>query len=170
MRIFILSTIYLLSFMPALGLAEKQLAIDLDLPNIQADPYFRPYVAIWLEDTNRQPIETIALWYQINTENVEEPDGKKWLKDLRQWWRKLGRNGEKKIDAVTGATRKPGSYKVVSDLTDLADGFYLLNFEAAREEGSRTYKRIKIELPIIKKYVIEADIELGEINIKAKLD
>ena len=73
--------------MPALGLAEKQLAIDLDLPNIQADPYFRPYVAIWLEDTNRQPIETIALWYQINTENVEEPDDKKWLKDLRQWWR-----------------------------------------------------------------------------------
>ena len=58
----------------------------------------------------------------------------------------------------------------MSDLTDLADGFYLLNFEAAREEGSRTYKRIKIELPIIKKYVIEADIELGEINIKAKLD
>lgn len=147
--------------------ADTKINIELEVPKIDANPYFRPYVAVWLEDTARKPVRTLAIWYQINTENVEEPDGKKWLKDLRQWWRKLGRAGEPNIDAVTGATRKPGRYKIKDDLSDLAEGEYLLNIEAAREEGSRSYKRIPISLPHTSVQTIDASIELGVVTISA---
>lgn len=154
-----------LVFAPLPLLAKPMLSISVEIPEIDANPYFRPYVAVWLEDKQRNPIKTLALWYQVDTDNVEDPDGKKWLKDLRQWWRKLGRSGETNIDAVTGATRKPGRYDITSDLKELHHGEYLINIEAAREEGSRSYKRVPLTVPGSLEQVIEADIELGKITI-----
>ena len=169
MRRYAIFSILPILFLSFSCLAKDQIEIDVQVPKlVDADPYFRPYVAIWIENTERDPIKTLALWYQIETENVEEPDGKKWLKDLRQWWRKLGRNGEANIDAVTGATRKPGNYKIISDLSSLDAGEYLLNVEAAREEGGRSYKRVKINVPNVTTHAIEADIELGSIKISGK--
>ena len=149
--------------------AEPKLAISLELPNIHADPYHKPYVAIWLENASRQPITTLALWYQHQAVNQSQGDGKKWLKDLRQWWRKIGRTQAHKFDGVTGATRRPGTYQIESPLTpeQLAmakRGELILHIEASREEGGRSYQRIKLNVGRIKQPAAD---ELG--NIQAEL-
>ncbi len=144
--------------------------IELEIPRIETDAYFRPYVAVWLESEQREPIQTLALWYQTESLAMQE-DGGKWLKDLRQWWRKIGRNEQAKYDSVTGATRRPGQYKIVwhGQSVLLTAKNYFINFEAAREEGGRTFHRLPFSLdPSLKQQtiIIPAEHEFGEITIK----
>ncbi len=144
--------------------------ITLEVPRIETDAYFRPYVVVWLETAKREPIQTLALWYQTDSVAGQE-DGGKWLKDLRQWWRKIGRDEKADYDSVTGATRRPGRYSIVSQtqLNDqIASGNYFINFEAAREEGGRTFHRVpltiqKANLP--QTIILPADNEFGKITI-----
>jgi hypothetical protein len=143
------------------------LEVELEVPKLDADPYFRPYVAVWLETPERKPVATLSLWYQVETAKGQE-DGTKWLKDLRQWWRKLGRASGGKVDGVTGATRRPGVYAINWQDSSLGDGEYLLNFEAAREDGGRSYQRVPINFAEPETLTIPADNELGLISIKVK--
>lgn len=141
---------------------KTALEIELTVPEINAEPYHRPYVAVWIETLERDGVITLALWsYQ---------DDDTWLKDLRQWWRKLGRSGEK-MDGVSGATRRPDAYQIVWDGRDkngelLAAGDYFLNIEAAREEGDRTYQRENITLGKSAELTLPANNEIGQITIK----
>jgi hypothetical protein len=151
----------LLSLSPLLAQAES-INIDLTLPTLEVSPYHRPYVAVWLETTDRRGIETIAAWY-------EKDD---WLKDMRQWWRKLGKSNPKRYDAVSGATRKPGKHHIQWTVIDsqgkpIPKGEYYLCLEAAREAGGRDFLRQKITLGNreTQTYSLNGDIELGEINI-----
>ena len=135
-------------------------SIDLTIPELNVDPYHKPYVAVWLESLNRKGLETIAVWY-------EKDD---WLKDLRQWWRKIGRNKTSAYDAVTGATRKPGIYTIrwnSKNNPTIAAGDYWLCFEASREAGGRDFFRQKIQLgqSEAQTFQIDGDIELGQISI-----
>ncbi len=137
--------------------------MELEIPAIQASPYHKPFVAVWLETPERKALATLAVWY----------DQDQWLKDLRQWWRKLGRKGGVHLDAVSGATRKPGVYTLVWQARDnkgqpLAPGDYLLNVEASREEGDRSYVRTAITLGEKQKTTIEPSAELGKITIKTE--
>ena len=141
--------------------ASDAVAIKLEIPEIQARPYHRPYVAVWLETADRKGVQTITLWYE----------GKDWLKDLRQWWRKLGRNSAS-LDGVSGATRKPGSYTLSWNGLDasgnpVSPGIYYLNIELAREQGGREFHRQKIELGSIEPqtYRIAGEREVGAIEI-----
>ena len=52
-------------------------------------------------------VTTLALWYDLDNPKDE---GDKWLKDIRQWWRRVGRDVEVPIDGVTSATRAPGGW------------------------------------------------------------
>lgn len=140
--------------------AAKEIGINLELPAIAAEPYHRPYVAIWLENSDRKAVATVALWWQKDT----------WLKDLRQWWRKVGRDGTEGIDAYTGATRKPGNYTLKWAPVDtkgkaLPPGKYILNFEASREEGGRDHVKQEIELGKASEFKIPATKEIGAITI-----
>ena len=133
------------------GFAETSIEIELEVPKLEEDPYFRPYVAVWLETEKRKPLTTLALWYMVERTEEADEDGKKWLKDLRKWWRRIGRSKTPAYDAVTGATRKPGVYKIqwsekAIDESLAISGNYFLNFEAAREEGGRTFHRVPVEL------------------------
>lgn len=144
----------------------EELTVTIEQPALDISPYHRPYVALWLETSKRKGVVTLALWR-------EQSD---WLKDLRQWWRKLGRKGytdgiyrmEKydsrdseitaidasyrstELDGSTGATRKPGVYTLVFNTDTIAQelpaGEYYLNVEASREEGGRDFIRQKIQL------------------------
>lgn len=154
----LLTTLILLTAKTAAGTIN----IDLTVPELKVDPYHRPYVAIWLESPNRKGLQTIAIWY-------EKDD---WLKDLRQWWRKLGRGNTNAYDTVTGATRKPGSYAIRWESKDnmsmpITAGEYWLCFEASREAGGRDFFRQKIQLGIgeSQSYQIDGDIEFGQISI-----
>src|SRR6056297_2259913 len=43
--------------------------------------YRKPYVAVWLEDTDGFPVKTAVLWWQ-----TEQP-GPRWHRDLTRWYR-----------------------------------------------------------------------------------
>lgn len=152
------------------AMAEK-IRVELDIPDINTSPYFRPYVAVWLETAERIPVTTLAIWYQTESLASAQEDGRKWLKDLRQWWRKIGRSQQIDYDAVTAATRKPGQYSMEwdsSSLTgaDMNGGEYIIHFEAAREEGGRSYRRIPFQfLGRSQTITLPADKELGTITL-----
>ncbi|MBU1309545.1 MAG: DUF2271 domain-containing protein [Gammaproteobacteria bacterium] len=134
--------------------------IALEIPVIETSQYHRPYVAVWVEDAQQQPVKLIALW-------VEKPD---WLKDLRRFWRKIGRSNTTLVDAVSGATQKPGNYTLQWDGKDdtgatLSTGRYTLFVEAAREQGGRSLVKHEFDLPA-QGAVIEmaAEGELGAVT------
>jgi hypothetical protein len=112
--------------------AADTLNIALELPKPEHGPYHRPYVAVWIENAQEQPVKLIELWR-------EKPD---WIKDLRRFWRKTGRSDQALVDARTGATKGPGKYQLSWNGQDnagqpVAAGSYLLVVEAAREHGGR---------------------------------
>lgn len=117
-------------------LAAPALAATADMtvtvPRIDIAAYHKPYVAIWLQQPGATTGRTLAVWY--NASNHEE-GGQKWLRDLRSWWRKSGRDLKLPADGLTGATRAPGPQKVSLDLGALAPGAYEIAVEAAREDG-----------------------------------
>ncbi len=142
-------------------MAQQELEIQVELPKIDTGTYHRPYVAVWIENEQQQPVRLIEAW-------LEKPD---WIKDLRRFWRKLGRSEPQLVDAKTGATKGPGSYKVRWDGKDeqgkaVAAGTYVLFVEAAREQGGRNLAKqaftwdgssVQIE--------IKASKELGKIQL-----
>ncbi len=143
------------------AMAEQQLEIQVELPKIETGSYHRPYVAVWIENEQQQPVRLVEAW-------LEKPD---WIKDLRRFWRKLGRSEPQLVDARTGATKGPGSYKVRWDGKDeqgnaVAAGNYVLFVKAARERGGRNLAKqvftwdgsaVQIE--------IKASKELGKIKL-----
>jgi hypothetical protein len=152
--------------------ADADAVIDLtvQIPDLDASPYFRPYVAIWLETPERKSVTTLALWYQIGAKAGGEGNGDQWLKDLRQWWRKTGRSAGDEIDAVTSATKKPSNHELRWDGLDnkgelVAAGEYMINFEASREDGGREFLRQKIVIGESNSFVLQGSSEFGTINI-----
>ncbi|MBW3698111.1 DUF2271 domain-containing protein [Vibrio sp. T187] len=134
-----------LSVSPVTGAAQlpesAKLDINFELPKIETSMYARPYVAVWIEDSKRKPVKTVELWVGKD----------EWLKDLRSWWRKVGRYDRELVDAVTSATRPAGQYRFVWDGTNdagerVAQGNYTLHVEVVREHGGRNYLRQKLEL------------------------
>lgn len=142
-------------------IAEENVTIEVTLPAVEGPMYYRPYVAVWIENDQGEAIKNLALW-------SKEPD---WLKDMRRWWRKSGRYGGSDIDAVSGATRRPGTYELTWDGKNaegnaVPAGRYSVHLEAAREHGSRSWVHTEIELGQGQKnYTIEASEELGTIQI-----
>lgn len=141
---------------------SEALSITFSLPEIQTGQYQRPYTAVWVEDASGKAVKTLAVWH----------GDKKWLKDLRRWWRKTGRYQDGDIDGATGATKGPGQYSLSWDGTDstgkpVAKGQYQLVLEASREHGSRSLMKQKFTLPDSNKiYRIKAGKELGPVSIE----
>ena len=135
---------------------QTNMDIQLELPKIDAHPYHKPFVAVWLETGEREPIETIAIWY----------DDAEWLKDLRQWWRKLGRkqHADGQLDGLSGATQKPGIHSIHWQGTTPKDAY--INIEVVREEGGRSYHRELIQTQKSATYTIAGSYEYGEIKIQ----
>lgn len=142
--------------------AKENVTVSFKIPALQVSPYHRPYVAVWVETEARDGVKTLIIWH-------EKED---WLKDLRQWWRKLGRNGEPSVDGISGATPKPGTYSVEWNGLDaegkpLPPGTYYLNIEAVRENGGRDFHRQKVILgkKVAQNYTFAGDVELSDVVI-----
>ena len=134
---------------PSFSVSAVSLAAQVELPVLDVAEYHAPYVAIWLQDSNKN-VTNLALWYDLDMRNDE---GLQWLKDIRQWWRRSGRNMSFPIDGVSGATRKAGTYtlnfeSLKAHLAALPAGDYQFVVEAAREVGGRELVSIEFTLPL----------------------
>jgi hypothetical protein len=115
------------------------LAIDVEIPRLDVAEYHRPYVAYWIEREDNSVAANLAVWYDLK---MKDKEGEKWLKDMRQWWRRSGRSLEMPVDGVSSATLAPGRHTLSftqgkAPLGDLPAGNYRLVVEAAREVGGR---------------------------------
>ena len=126
-----------------------ELEVRVEVPRLAVAEYHRPYVAIWIEDTNGH-VADLSVWYDLK---LRDREGEKWLKDMRQWWRRSGRALELPIDGLSGATRPVGEHSLhfASDhpaLQALAPDEYQLLVEAAREVGGRELVRVPFNWPV----------------------
>jgi thiamine biosynthesis lipoprotein ApbE len=120
-----------------------ELVINLELARIAEQRTRRPFVAVWVEDKDKFPVRTVALWF----------DKARWLPELRGWYhgdrlRNMA-EGSDITSTVSSATRSPGKYTLVWDGKDnkgkyVKPGKYTVFIEAAREHG--TYQLIRQEM------------------------
>jgi hypothetical protein len=148
----------------AAGAAD--LTLNLEIPNLPVAEYHRPYVAIWVEDDSQNIAAHLALWYQVRGDHT------KWLPDLRQWWRRGGRDVKVPVDGLTGATRPVGQHILKYDaaagpLAKLGPGKYQLVIEAVREVGGREAVRIPFDWPIkaAQRGSAQGKTELGAVTL-----
>ena len=150
-------------------LYAADLQLDVEIPRLDVAEYHRPYVAIWLERPDQSPVANLAVWYDTK---LKDKEGEKWLKDLRQWWRRSGRSLEMPVDGVSGATRAVGSHSLkFSDkqapFKTLKAGEYRVVVEAAREVGGRELLRVPFSWPPQQntEHQAQGKSELGAINL-----
>ena len=177
------------------------LDVSVQIPQLDVAEYHRPYVAIWLEREDRSVAGNLAVWYSqkrggggpagaaapadAKPTEGKPADGKpamaggeggtKWLPDLRQWWRRSGRELSLPLDGVSGATRPVGEQKLsftvgTPPLAELAPGKYKLMVEAAREDGGREVLDVPFEWPVTAATPLKAQgkSELGAVSLQLK--
>lgn len=138
--------------------------INVTIPRLTVAEYHRPYVAVWVEPANGGPARTLAVWYDVKKKGNEP--GTKWLADLRTWWRKGGRSLNLAADGVSGATRAPGAYRIPLP-ADLRPGSYVLNVEAARENGGRELVQVPLNVPV-RDASAAGKSELGAVSVSVR--
>jgi thiamine biosynthesis lipoprotein ApbE len=130
---------------PAGATSTHKMTVTLELARIEGQRYRRPYVAVWIEDQDKFPVRTIALWLEKT----------RWLPDLRTWHRadrlRALAEGNEIVSTVSSATRSPGKYTLEWDGKDaqgkaLKPGKYTVCIEVAREHG--TYQIIRQEIDL----------------------
>jgi len=156
------------------SLAAGELNVSIEIPRMSVAEYHRPYVAIWIEKPDQSVATNLGVWYDVKKTTGNEP-GTTWLKDMRQWWRKSGRELTMPVDGVSGATKPPGTHQVTfaegkAPLGNLPPGSYNLVVEAAREVGGRELLRIPFQLPAKapQNGKVQGEHELGAVTLAVK--
>ncbi|MCK8784549.1 DUF2271 domain-containing protein [Roseomonas sp. NAR14] len=164
-------TIAGLALAPAHAVQARELTVTVEIPRLDVAEYHRPYVAIWLERPDQSTAANLAVWYDVAKRNKE---GEQWLKDLRQWWRRGGRELQMPVDGVSGATRAPGRQTLTvggDALARLPAGQYNLVVEAAREGGGREVVRVPVQWPAagaVATGSAQGSSELGAVGVEVK--
>ena len=148
------------------------LAVKVEIPRLTVAEYHRPYTALWIEKADQSFATNLAVWYDLKMKNSE---GTKWLKDMRQWWRKSGRELQMPVDGLSGATRAPGEHTLTfagakSPLDKLPAGEYAVVVEAAREVGGRELVRVPFTWPptAAQSNQAKGEHELGAVSVAIK--
>lgn len=164
------------SFLLGAALTTPALAADLtvkvEIPRMTVAEYHRPYVAMWIEGADQSFVRNLAVWYDLK---LKDNEGNKWLKDMRQWWRKSGRELDMPVDGLSGATRAPGEHQLTfnsakSGLDKLPAGEYALVIEASREVGGRELLRVPFQWPAkaAQSASVKGAHELGTVSVNIK--
>jgi hypothetical protein len=145
--------------------AAYELTINVEIPQVQGFGARRPYVAVWIEDKDRFPVRTLALWF----------NNMRWLTDLRAWYRsdrlRSMSEGTEILNSVTSATRSPGKYTFKWDGKDnsgklVKPGRYTVLVEAAREHGGYSLLRREMDLNGTPAQAqLPPDVEIGAVSI-----
>src|SRR5690606_29089045 len=148
------------------------LNVSIEIPRLDVAEYHRPYLAVWIERPDHSVAANLAVWYD---DDMAGDEGTKWLKDMRQWWRRSGRGLSMPVDGVSGATRPVGQHQLRFEagqvpLGELDAGQYELVVEAAREVGGREVVRIPFEWPTTAARQAEASgsTELGKVRLSVR--
>lgn len=164
-----LGTLGTLASAPAMA---GTLNVSIEIPRLNVAEYHRPYTAVWLEKADQSFAANLSVWYEIKLQNNK---GTEWLKDMRQWWRKTGRELQMPVDGISGATRAPGTHQLTftegkAPLSALPAGEYRLVVEAAREVGGRELVAIPFTWPARTAQTLNAkgEHELGAISLQLK--
>ncbi|HEY2431886.1 MAG TPA: DUF2271 domain-containing protein [Vicinamibacterales bacterium] len=121
---------------------SMELAVDFEI-RTQPGAAKRPFIALWIEDADRFPLRTLALWYHED----------RWLTESKAWYRadRLRSMSERTsiVRSIGVATRPPGKYTIKWDGKDNAGnpvkaGTYTVFLESVREHG--TYQLIRQEM------------------------
>ncbi len=146
--------------------------MSIEIPRLTVAEYHRPYVAIWLERADQSFVGNVAVWYDLK---LKDNEGTKWLKDLRQWWRRSGRELTMPVDGLSTATRPPGEHQLnvaldKAPFAGLGAGEYQVIIEAAREVGGREILRIPFQWPpkSAEIFKIQGQHELGNVAVDLK--
>lgn len=145
---------------------DYEVAINLELMRFEGRTR-RPFVAIWVENTQQKTVRTIALWYN-------KP---RWLPDLKEWYRKNQaeyKPGLKDMNTISSATRPAGNYTIKWDGKNdegeyVSNDNYTICIELAREHG--TYQIIKQEISCKSKaeeYTLQSNAELKAASVQYK--
>jgi thiamine biosynthesis lipoprotein ApbE len=144
---------------------SMELQVKLTLPRIENPRYRRPYVAVWVEDKDKYPVRTVALWFN-------KP---RYLNEMKGWYRDdQVRNLSEGTDisaTVSSATREPGTYSVKWDGKDNAGklvkvGTYTIFIEAAREHGGHSLVKQEIDFNgKVAQFSLPASEELGAVEL-----
>ena len=90
-----------------------ELAVDFEIPML-AGAAKRPFIALWIEDADKFPLRTLALWYHED----------RWLTESKAWYRadRLRSMSETTsiVRSIGAATRPPGKYTIKWDGKDNA--------------------------------------------------
>ena len=155
------------------------LSVTVTVPRLNVAEYHRPYIAVWIEPADAKAQTpglpaTLAVWYDQKEVNGEVR-GTKWLKDMRQWWRRTGRELTLPIDGVSGATRPSGEHTLdftagQAPLPDLPAGNYKLLVEASREVGGREVVTVPFAWPpkAAASASANGESELGAVKVQLK--
>jgi thiamine biosynthesis lipoprotein len=108
----------------------EALVLDYEIPQLQAQRYHAPYVAVWITRPDGAAIRQLLVLGERS----------RYLLELPQWWRRYGRDDLPAIQGIARPTRLPGKYSLSWDGRDdrgqrLPAGAYLLQVEAARQDG-----------------------------------
>jgi hypothetical protein len=158
----------LLSISPVFA---SELTVSVEVPTLDVAEYHKPYVSVWIENEKGEST-SLAVWYQLEERGQKSDKGEEWLKDMRQWWRRIGRDTDMPVDGVSGATRAPGKHTVTfaegkAPLGKLKSGNYVLMVEAAREVGGREVVKVPFTWPAktTAEQSAKGSKELGEVKL-----
>ena len=126
----------------------------------------RPYLAIWIDDADKFPVRTLALWF----------DGKgRYLPEMRAWYRedrlRALAEGRDIIQSVTSPTRNPGRYTFTWDGKDnqgklVKPGTYTVLIEIAREHGTYQIVRQAMDFSGVPKRIdLAANVEMAAASL-----
>ena len=142
------------------------LTINLELNTFEGR-FRRPFVAVWVENSNKETVRTLALWFN-------KP---KWLPDLKSWYHKnysMYNTADLSMSTISSATRPPGAYALKWDMKDdkgnsVPPGKYTVYIEAAREHG--TYQIMKQEVECKNKSLVitlKGNVEIASASLEYK--
>ena len=111
-----------------------ELSINFEIP-VLGGGALRPFIAVWIEDSDKYPVRTLALWYHED----------RFLTEFKAWYRadrlRLMSDNTSIVRTLGGATRQPGKYTLKWDGKDQSGNFvkpgkYTVSVESSREHGT----------------------------------
>ena len=137
-----------------------QAQLEVNIPKIAVDNYRAPYVSVWVTDSDKKIVRTLAVWGK----------DEKWINSNYVWWRRYGRQMPN-LDAVAKPSRQPGQYKLAWDGKDEAGkivnaGKYIIHIETSREHGDHSYQTIELNVTLkAATQTLPAQAEIGTVKL-----